>query len=328
MSLARPHVDTLDPRRLLAVDISIEQITTARFPSDEILPKLAITVLYHNNTSASFSQIGSGNAAGTIVFSRDSVLGNADDVAGTGNLVAPSMAGFSSASASDSIWVFGLAPGAYYVGSHFTSLDRSTGESRSQDFITPLPTFLVLGTALGSDTLLGTADGDTITLERADGRRVVTVNGEPHPYDRAGPLFIDAGSGNDRVIASADFDIELLVTGSGGNDTIVGGAADDGISGANGKDKIWGGAGNDDLYGGANKDYLNGQAGDDTLGGGGGNDVLEDTLGRDYLLGGTGNDHFDTFDGDGFDTVSGAAGDDAALLDASDTRSKIETLLS
>ena len=87
--------------------------------------------------------------------------------------------------------------------------------------------------------------------------------------------------------------------GLGGNDSIVGGIANDLLYGDDGNDTMYGYEGNDTLVGGTGNDYLYGQAGDDTLVGGTGND---------YLEGGTGNDTYTFSKGDGEDRIFDANG--------------------
>ena len=85
---------------------------------------------------------------------------------------------------------------------------------------------------------------------------------------------------------------DKLLTGTGINDTLLGGGGNDTISGLAGNDLLSGGYGNDVLDGGAGNDLLSGGYGNDTLDGGAGNDTLIGGLGADYLSGGVGNDIF------------------------------------
>jgi Ca2+-binding RTX toxin-like protein len=78
-----------------------------------------------------------------------------------------------------------------------------------------------------------------------------------------------------------------VITGGGGNDTLLG---------LGGADTLNGGDGNDSLSGDAGNDTLNGDAGNDSLTGGAGNDTLN---------GGAGNDTFTYAMVDGVDTVNG-----------------------
>lgn len=78
--------------------------------------------------------------------------------------------------------------------------------------------------------------------------------------------------------------------GGGGNDRLIGNAADNLLAGMGGTDRLHGGAGNDTLQGGASADLLYGEAGDDVLQGGNGADVLFGGAGADVINGGAGED--------------------------------------
>ena len=93
----------------------------------------------------------------------------------------------------------------------------------------------------------------------------------------------------------------ITVSGTAGDDTLRGGAADDFLYGFSGNDSLDGGAGADTLYGhegndtllgGDGDDYLSGQEGDDIVDGGAGNDFVGAGPGDDILTGGTGADRF------------------------------------
>ena len=165
-----------------------------------------------------------------------------------------------------------------------------------------------------SSTLLGTADDDVLTGSPGDDTFIGGLNG-------AGADRFEGGTGNDSVryfvrgdttdltvnletgrgeggTAQGDtYDsIENVVTG-GGDDTIIGNAANNKLVGLFGDDTLRGGAGNDELDDGP---------GNDTLEGGDGDDVLLNVEGNDNLSGGPGND------------VLWAGGSRAALEDVSD----------
>lgn len=86
------------------------------------------------------------------------------------------------------------------------------------------------------------------------------------------------GGGDDRLIGNA---ADNLLAGMGGSDELNGGA---------GTDRLHGGAGNDTLKGGAGADLLYGEAGDDVYEGGDGADILFGGPGADSLDGGAGQD--------------------------------------
>lgn len=96
------------------------------------------------------------------------------------------------------------------------------------------------------------------------------------------------GTGNElnNVIVGADLDDMLL--GLGGNDTIDGDLLDI----QQGQDSIYGGPGNDELHGQGGNDFLSGDSDRDTLHGGGENDVLDGGADNDVLTGEGGADRF------------------------------------
>jgi Ca2+-binding RTX toxin-like protein len=87
------------------------------------------------------------------------------------------------------------------------------------------------------------------------------------------------------------------INGNGGGDNIIGGEGDDLLRGNDGFDQLFGGIGNDRLEGGADIDILDGGAGVDTLIGG---------AGRDTMTGGAGADRFVFGDGDSSDVLGNA----------------------
>jgi Effector protein/RTX calcium-binding nonapeptide repeat (4 copies) len=194
---------------------------------------------------------------------------------------------------------------------------------------------------------VGTAGDDVILISRSGNARVtVTVNGQRSEYlvrdDR--PLAVRGRGGDDTVKVLGDLPVALVLSGGGGDDTLVAGSGDDLLDGGPGDDIIEGGAGDDlvdagagddvvvlgsgrdeadggdgrdALAGGAGDDYLQGGRGADVVGGGGGDDVLYGLGGRDRLRGGAGADYLDGGAGDdhvagegGRDVVFGGSGDD------------------
>ena len=111
----------------------------------------------------------------------------------------------------------------------------------------------------------------------------------------------------------ADIKAKVL-TGTAGNDTIIGYASADTISGTDGNDSLFGRDGNDIIDGGNGDDALLGENGNDTLNGDSGNDVLQGGAGNDTLNGGAGND---ILAGGIYDTWNGnynGAGNDTYLF--------------
>lgn len=133
-----------------------------------------------------------------------------------------------------------------------------------------------------------------------------------------------------------EYQEEVTVTVTGGDDIVVGGSAGDTLSGmagwdwldgkggndllygGAGNDVLLGGSGNDQLFGGADDDYLAGGDGNDTLNGEDGDDTLVGGLGADTLNGGAGNDTF-IIEGDGHgDIMDGGAGSNTMSFERAD----------
>ncbi len=98
---------------------------------------------------------------------------------------------------------------------------------------------------------------------------------------------IYCGAGNDRVLGGGGKDV---ISCGSGNDRVDGGPGNDTILGGPGKDRLKGGAHNDRVVGGSRNDRLWGGSGNDRLSGGLGNDVLRGDSGRDRLSGNSGRD--------------------------------------
>ncbi len=143
------------------------------------------------------------------------------------------------------------------------------------------------------------------------------------------------GTENNDVIAGNPQDVEHVIYGLGGHDTITGGMRDDFITGDAGNDTLYGdafeivtapgfgndwldgGEGSDELYGFDGVDTLIGGDGDDKLYGADGNDIIHAGKGADLVFGGEGNDkiYADTaYFADGPDTLNGGVGDDVYVL--------------
>ena len=152
--------------------------------------------------------------------------------------------------------------------------------------------------AFPASTFTGTAGDDVLTGSPGDDTFIGGING-------AGADRFEGGTGNDSVqyfvrgdttdltvnletgrgeggTAQGDtyVSVENVATG-GGDDTIIGNAANNELKGFYGDDTLRGGAGNDELDDGP---------GNDTLEGGDGDDVLLNVEGNDSLSGGPGND--------------------------------------
>lgn len=133
-------------------------------------------------------------------------------------------------------------------------------------------------------------------------------------------LDVTGTSGDDRLLGSecsdriAGLGGDDVVDARGGNDIVVTGAGDDHIVGGAGNDQIDAGAGNDIVFGGAGNDVIRGGAGNDSLYGGDGNDTIYGEAGDDVIDAGPGDDMVDA--GPGNDVID--AGPGANIIDAGD----------
>ena len=99
----------------------------------------------------------------------------------------------------------------------------------------------------------------------------------------------------------AEIASRLTQTGTTGNDYFYGlSDQPNRMNGMAGNDTLVGGNANDSLDGGTGNDYLEGYAGNDSLMGGVGNDTLYGNYGNDSLMGGVGNDTL--YGGEGADS--------------------------
>lgn len=99
-----------------------------------------------------------------------------------------------------------------------------------------------------------------------------------------------------------------VVSAGAGDDSVLGGAANDWMNGNVGRDTITAGAGADTVLGGRDDDWLHGNAADDMVFGDLGDDVVHGGKGADFVQGNVGNDS--VFGDDGDDRVYGGQGDD------------------
>ncbi|MDX5402453.1 MAG: Hint domain-containing protein, partial [Rhodobacterales bacterium] len=175
----------------------------------------------------------------------------------------------------------------------------------------------------GNDSLLGDAGNDLLNggtgtnqLFGGDGNDTfVGGAGADAMSGGAGMDFIDYSASGAGV--SVDLSTNTLSGGDAANDTITGGI--DGIIGSNWDDTLTGydAQGTDFtnvFFGGGGNDLLDGRGGDDSLYGGDGNDTIIGGTGADLIEGGAGDDLILVGAGD---TVTGGAGNDTFLLDAS-----------
>jgi len=143
-----------------------------------------------------------------------------------------------------------------------------------------------------------------------------------NPIMQALTPMVERGEGYLRYNGEA----HVVLGGTEGNDTLIGGIGDDTLWGDGGNDRLEGGYGNDIIQGGDGDDIITDIGGDDIIKAGAGNDVIHGGNGLDLIfagdghdfviggtdgkeiLGGTGNDFI--HGGDGIDALFGGSGDD------------------
>lgn len=123
-------------------------------------------------------------------------------------------------------------------------------------------------------------------------------------------MNISGTSGNDTLVGTAGPDVANLFSGNdsfsayGGDDLVYGGNNDDVIGDDGGDDRVFGGGGDDvlgNIFASTGHDSFYGGDGNDTISGGTGNDLLVGGNDDDVLGGGSGSDAYVVTDG--FDTI-------------------------
>lgn len=124
-------------------------------------------------------------------------------------------------------------------------------------------------------------------------------------------LALTTGAGSVPLARTSAEGPACTITGTRGNDLLVGTPGRDVICGGPGNDRIYGQGGNDVLRGGPGNDRIYGRGGNDVIRGGSGNDIISGDAGADRILGGPGSDRIDG--GAGNDRLSGRGGDDVLI---------------
>lgn len=166
---------------------------------------------------------------------------------------------------------------------------------------------------VSSDQLVFTtgSGNDNVQVTRnEDGSLALEANGEKYRLELAQgqELTIRSGDGDDVIRVASDVEVNIIVEGGNGNDTITTGAGRDRIEGGAGDDIIDAGAGDDYVFAGSGNDTVHAGTGNDVVYGGDGDDKLYGQNGNDYIEGGAGNDV--VYGGAGNDILSGGLGDD------------------
>jgi Ca2+-binding RTX toxin-like protein len=332
MRNSHPDTEAFEPRRLFAVDlvpvVTIHSTYSLSIPAHdgELVYDLAVA----NKGTSTFD---GSDVPFKYVLSKDSVIGNQDDLR-FDDIAEPDQP-IPPGTSVPNTNVMGVIPegiigGKYYFGV-ILDPDNTIAESNNgNNSVISSRNLVTIVTSQVFDSIAGTDGDDQIVITQPLTDSFVTINGKTRG---AGVFHDDQFSingllGNDDIRAFPDVQLPLVISGAGGNDTLVGGGEDDILSGGNGRDKLYGQNGDDFLVGGANPDTLDGMNGDDTSSGSGGNDrLIAFAQGRDYLTGGIGNDVFITNDAEIGDTLSGGSGSDSGIFDQGDEPHSIETIL-
>jgi len=129
---------------------------------------------------------------------------------------------------------------------------------------------------------------------------------------------ITGSAGDDVIIGDANDTTNI--DGGAGDDTITGGTDAETISGGDDDDTIVGGGGADTLAGGAGDDTITGGAGNDTITGGDGDDTITTDAGDDNVDGGAGDDTITIAGNLAYeDTIAGGEGTDTLVISATVT---------
>jgi len=184
---------------------------------------------------------------------------------------------------------------------------RGSGVDNLSDFFGTesgnVPNIIQLGANITAADVLLTAETFTLHLSIAgadDKLHITNFFGANDTITNAVGLikFADGTSWDFQEIRTR------LLTGTEGNDTIIGRSTDDVLNGLAGNDTLAGNNGNDTLFGGDGVDTLYGYSGNDNLQGQNGDDWLYGGVGEDTLIGGAGTDY-----------LRGEAGNDTYILD-------------
>jgi hypothetical protein len=306
----RQLVQLLEPRRLMAVDLSVGFDLNGGQPLiTSFLTDLKVTFAIRNRgttatpaaveTELFMSRNRKLDAADVRVASTVSESGLVGRKARTGN--APLVL-----SDDDG------ALGRYYL---IAVVDRAGAAGRDANFadnvivtrkpvLTLVPVFRTTSEE-GKDVLFvqGTEQSDKVGVIFSGDQLVLGVNGalSALPSDvvaeaEGGRVFVQLLGGNDRFACNPDVTTPMGVFGGSGNDRLSGGAATDVLNGEDGSDILFGGGGDDALSGGNGNDRLFGGGGGDALDGDAGDDKFFGNFGdggTDFLNGGIGIDRYD-----------------------------------
>lgn len=201
--------------------------------------------------------------------------------------------------------IVSLQDGGYIIG--WSDFNGTEGDG-SPDGNVVLQRYSASGVKVGGQLLINPPGDQNLEdiQELADGRVVVSYTSETGNATNVNQLLA-------RIIDPRDNHI----SGTEGNDTIVGREDDSQIDGLGGHDRLSGRGGDDTINGGGGNDTLFGNGGDDTLSGGSGNDSMVGAGSEDSLSGGSGDDTL--VGGDDADRLNGGGAKDTASYETAPT---------
>jgi Ca2+-binding RTX toxin-like protein len=206
------------------------------------------------------------------------------------------------------------------------TLDGSLGNADVAVYVGNRVDYAITGT-LADRTISGGSSGlDTLKgieiLQFADGKLVGDtwvpnpVAPPPPPVNTGNQVVVRNGGARSETLNGQD-NIDNVMKGLGGNDTIRGRGGNDSLDGGSGNDRVYGDSGDDRVTGNTGNDYVHAGTGNDWASGSSGNDKVYGSTGLDRVYGGSGNDTVDggssndwVYGDSGNDRVYGGSGDD------------------
>ena len=284
----RALCEQLEPRQLLAADLSITQFTAEGTD---------ITVDYEITGQAvpAFDIDLTRSADGTV---DDAVLQSiriddpADLALGSHSVtISPDFSDVQS-----DYWLLGRID----AGGEVTETDETNNSATFSG---------VFQTTTGDVHVHGTSGDDDVSITQPALVKV-RLNGVEYTYNASTVTEIHTRTheGVDDIMGGSGVAKPMWSFGGAGDDDLFGGKKDDYLDGGDGDDYIKGRQGDDELEGRDGDDEIHADAGDDVLRGGDGNDELRGNENDDLLYGGAGADSL--YGGQGIDVIYGEDGDD------------------
>lgn len=159
----------------------------------------------------------------------------------------------------------------------------------------------------------GNDAGSFLQIDSTTYRAILSTAGQREFSTSEVDRVIFIGFGGDDTFNNGS-DVEGLLLGGNGNDTLRGGSQRDVINGGRGADELFGNGGDDRIVGSLGADRIQGGDGNDQIFGGDGANQIQGNNGNDLIFGG--NDVDRIFGGNGIDSIFGLDGND--VLSAGD----------